>query len=109
MRMGCSPLRSHLCLLLHVIPNSNCDCGFLIESPKHFFLEYPLYAGERDLMKRKIELITDCVININIILFGCKDLSYKKNKKIFRSVQKFIKDTGRFGSDQHCDPGASLG
>ena len=70
LRMRCSPLKSHLCLLMHVIPEANCECGALIESPRHFFLECPFYTGSRNKMIRKIENVTDC--DINIILFGIK-------------------------------------
>ena len=101
MRMGCSPLRSHLCLLMHVIDNSNCDCGCEIESPRHYFLECPIHNGPRNFMIRSIENVTDC--NINTILFGNKKLSYLENKTIFKSVHKFIKDSRRFVTEN--DPG----
>ena len=94
MRMGCSPLRSHLCFLMHVIPDPSCECGALIESPKHYFMKCPLYTGSRDKMMRKIEQVTD--YNINIILFGNKELSYEENKLIFKSVHEYIKESGRF-------------
>ena len=44
-RMGCSLLNSHLSKILHVIEDPSCKCGFNIESPRHYFLECPIYAG----------------------------------------------------------------
>ena len=92
--MGCSNLNSHLTLMLHVKNDSSCRCGFNIESPKHYFLNCPLYAGPRQKLVNKISRLTDC--NINVILFGDKNLSLNENKAIFRSVHKFIKDSKRF-------------
>ena len=51
-RMGCSGLNSHLTLMLHVKNNSSCLCGFNIETPKHYFLNCPLYAGPRQKLLR---------------------------------------------------------
>ena len=80
LRMGCSPLKSHLCLIMHVIDDSTCECGALIESPRHYFLECPLYTGPRNLMIRSIEAVTDC--NINTILFGKRELNYSENMEV---------------------------
>ena len=61
---------------------------------KHYFLECPLYAGPRAELMEIINGITDC--NINILLFGDKELNFGQNSIIFQSVHKFIEETNRF-------------
>ena len=46
-RMGCSALNGHLSMLLHVKDNPKCECGFAVETPRHYFIDCPLYAGPR--------------------------------------------------------------
>ena len=92
--MGCSSLNAHLSLILHVKDDCRCACGHSVESPKHYFLECPLHAGPRADLMQTINEITDC--NINILLFGNKELNFEQNCIIFQSVHKFIKDTNRF-------------
>ena len=95
MRMGYCPLNSHLTLKMHVKIDSSCECGMNIETPKHFFLHCPLYAGPgRNIMVNRISNITYC--NINAILFGKSDLTFEENKKNFKFVHRFIKNSGRF-------------
>ena len=94
LRMGCSSLNSHLCLILHVKDNSGCVCGANLESPGHFFLHCPLYDGLRQSLIDSIERYTAC--NINIILFGDKNLPLGENISIFRAVHRFIKHSNRF-------------
>ena len=52
-RMSCSPLNFHLCLIMHFIPSPKCDCGADVESPRHC-LQCPLYTGFRNNMVFKI-------------------------------------------------------
>ena len=85
-----------MALRLHVINNSRCLCGSAIESPKHYFLECPIYAGPRQNLITTINNLTACNININILLFGDKELSYIQNLQIFEAVHKYIKETNRF-------------
>ena len=70
------------------------ECGQLIESPRHFFLECPRYAGIRNNMITSISEITDC--NINSILFGNINLDYSDNKIFFNlctSILKIVEDS----------------
>ena len=93
-RMGCSGINSHLCHFLHVIDSPECPCGFACESPAHFFLNCPLYAAHRINMINVITAITDC--NINIILFGDKNLDLLDNWIIFEAVHNFMEESNRF-------------
>ena len=93
-RMGCSNLNSHLSLIIHVKDSPACSCGFPVESPKHYFLDCPLYAWPRAELLRTICEITDC--NINILLFGDRTLNFEANKTIFQSAHNFIKESRRF-------------
>ena len=93
-RMGCSPLNSHMSIIMHIKDNPSCICGANIESPAHYFLQCPLYAGPRISLLENINRLTNC--NINIILFGDKNLTFKENKTIFKSVHNFIRDSRRF-------------
>ena len=94
LRMGCSSLNAHLCLILHVIDSPKCACGNNLESPGHFFLECPLYAGPRAKLVENVRNITDC--NINMLLFGKKNLNFIQKSLIFQSVHEFIKTSKRF-------------
>ena len=92
--MGCSRLNLHLCRFLHVTNNASCNCGFHLESPKHYFIDCPLFAVPRVDLRNSIENFT--AFNINTVLFGMKDLSIDQNKLICEAVHKFILETKRF-------------
>ena len=77
---------------MHVIDNPNCTCGNIIESPKHFFLKCPLYAGPRVNLIQEVSNITDCTVNK--LLFGDNNLSYDQNLIIVQAV--YFYDTKRF-------------
>ena len=94
LRMGCSSLNSHLCKMLHVIDNSDCACGALLESPSHYFLHCPFYNGPRQKLLNIIEWYTAC--NINVLLFGDKNLTLEENKIIFTAVHQYIRSINRF-------------
>ena len=86
LRMGCSLLNGHLSKILHVIDDPGCRCGFHIESPSHFFLNCPLYAGQRIILIQKITEVSVC--NINIIFFGNKNFNLIENEFIFQAVHE---------------------
>ena len=71
-----------------------CNCGFPVESPKHYFLNCPLFARPRAELIRSVNEITDC--NVNILLFGNKELNMEDNIKILKSVHNYMKETKRF-------------
>ena len=93
-RMGCSGLNSHLCLMLHVINDPSCDCGAEVESPKHYFLHCPRYIGPRIKLLNSLGRYT--AVNINILLFGNDELDLRTNKLIFKAVHLYIKESHRF-------------
>ena len=94
--MGCSGLNGHLFHFLHVIDDPCCRCGYNVEAPAHFFFDCPLYAVPRNNMLTDIGNITNGLVNINIILFGCKECTLEENKSIFDIVYTFIRTSKRF-------------
>ena len=96
-RMECSDLNKHL-LKLHVIDSSICEMCTLnqVESANHYFFDCPMFRVERCELFRKINSIINCNVSLDVILFGCDNLSDEKNTQILESVEKFIKDSGRF-------------
>ena len=95
-RLGCSLLKGHLFQNLHVIDDGQCNCGFEIESTKHFLLDCPLYNKERLEMNRTVSRVTN--ISVMNLLYGDPDLSINDNKIIFDAVHLFLKESGRFAS-----------
>ena len=93
-RMGCSALNSHLFHFLKVLDSPACMCGYHSETPAHFFLSCPIYAAYRDKMLRTLNNIT--VVNINILLFGNKELTLSDNKLIFDAIFLYLTETKRF-------------
>ena len=73
LRHQCSSLNADLSRI-HVINNYKCSCGASFEDAIHYFLECPLYLNERTLLSD----CDDININIEILLFGNDEYSYKK-------------------------------
>ena len=73
-----------------------CVCGHLFEDAIHFFLEYPLYQHDRTSLFNYFNNIVP--ISIEYILFGCNVISEELNILLFKSVQKFIRQTCRFNN-----------
>ena len=92
LRMKCSKLNYHL-FLLHVTDSPACPCGFDTEDANHYLLHCPLYLVERQAMWQSVSNVIN--IDVNILLFGSKDLDFKTNQLIFAAVHMFIKDTKR--------------
>ena len=92
LRMKCSKLNYHL-FLLHVTDSPACPCGFDTEDANHYLLHCPLYLVERQVMQQSVSNVIN--IDVNILLFGSKDLDFKTNQLIFTAVHKFINDTKR--------------
>ena len=93
-RVGCSNLNSDLCFNLRVKDNPFCSCGSFIENAHHFFIECPIW---HDLRLELISTISELTpLNLNIFLYGDRNLSLEQNMTIFHSVQRFIKNTMRF-------------
>ena len=61
-----------------------------------FFLECPLYQHDRTSLFNYFNNIVP--ISIEYILFGCNEISEELNTLLFKSVQKFIRQTCRFNN-----------
>ena len=104
-RLGLSPLRGQL-FKYNISDNPYCpSCWVCIETPKHFFLDCPLYTVERVSMLSSITLMQtlEPTVNqqfLNFVLFGsCADqmpTRYLRNKKIYRLVTIYMYRTKRF-------------
>jgi hypothetical protein len=62
----------------------------------HFFLECSLYQHDRTSLFNYSNNIVP--ISIEYILFGCNEISEELNTLLFKSVQKFIRQTCRFNN-----------
>ena len=94
MRLGCSNLNSDLHFNLHVINSPFCTCGDIIETPHHYLIECTKYQVERLQMEREVTAI--CPFDINSLLYGNDNLSYKENCLLFDAVHRFLENTKRF-------------
>ena len=85
---------------MHLIDNPTCDfCNNVNETVNHFLLECPNYRDSRNAMMLNVQNIIqdDIQITSNLLIHGEPDLlSYNQNITIFKAVQKFIIDSGRF-------------
>ena len=73
-----------------------CVCGHLFEDAINFFLECPFYQHDRTSLFNYFNNIVP--ISIEYILFGCNEISEELNTLLFKSVQKFIRQTCRFNN-----------
>ena len=116
MRLGFSHLRKQL-FNYHLIDSQFCEhveCLDILETPKHFLLECPLFIQPRRSMLRNITGLTFPGVNYNtvigllgdhlckILLEGSADLTLEENKLLFEIVFNYIDESGRFFSTQRC-------
>ena len=95
-RMHCSNLNAHL-FNLHVVDSPNCFCSFKNEDCYHYFFDCPMYNVERMHLFDEVQKL--CDVKLNTILYGNENLSLKDNIEIFRCVERFIMETGRFANN----------
>jgi hypothetical protein len=94
MRLNCSSLNSDLCSKMFVLPSPRCACGHGNEDASHFFRECPRYD---DIRPKFLQDLTQYgPFSIRTTLFGSNQLSDIENSGLFKVVQEFIKDSGRF-------------
>ena len=91
----------HLLIVLQKIKYGKYHCkysyiGHLFEDAIHFFLECPLYQHDITSLFNYFNNIVP--ISIEYILFGCNEISEELNTLLFKSVQKFIRQTCRFNN-----------
>ena len=92
MRMGCSPLRNDL-FKMNIIDRQDCDCGYPIENPKHYFFDCPHYAEERRIFQ---EIDVAFTHDVKTFLFGDATKTIRQNTKLFETICQYIKSTKRF-------------
>ena len=92
LRTNCSSLSADL-FDKNITDSSLCECGAR-ENAYHYFLECPKYTNLRPELISTIYQF--CNPSINVILTGSTTLPYDSNVSIFKSVQKYIRDTKRF-------------
>ena len=90
LRLGCSLLNSDL-YKNHLRDNDKCICG-APETAEHFLFECNIYAHQRNTTIYQIPF----QINTIILLSGCPLYDDAANVEIFKIVQRFIIESGRF-------------
>ena len=96
LRVGCSRLNSDLCVNLRVINDPSCLCGARSENSFHYFMECPLLNDLRLDLFDSISTITDCHIDLDLLLYGNTELNLLSNQLMFTEVHKFIQLSNRF-------------
>jgi hypothetical protein len=95
MRIQNSPLKAHLCNILHVIQSPLCPwgCG-TNEDPDHFFFKCHKYVTQRQtLMQDILPFLIDDVAHL---LYGIPNADHQVNLLVFTAVHKYIRDSERF-------------
>ena len=96
LRIGCSPLNSHLHNYLHVIDSPKCICPLgLDETTEHFLLHCPIYMTQRQDMFNALAGLGIVMIDEDLLLYGNPDLDLPTNHLIFQIVQTYITQTSR--------------
>ena len=91
LRLNCSNLNEHL-FSKNLTASKYCSCG-KVENTRHFLLECKKYTNIRE---RTVATLGRN-ITLNTLLYGNDSLQFHENENIFKVVQTFIIDTGRFG------------
>ncbi len=101
LRLGCSNLQADK-FLIGLVPNNICECNMNEpETANHYLLECGMNLVSKVKM---LDTITDILnstnkqiaLNIHLLLYGSKHLSYNENCSIFEAVQLFIMESKRF-------------
>ncbi|MCG7879943.1 MAG: reverse transcriptase domain-containing protein [Candidatus Thiodiazotropha endolucinida] len=93
LRNGCSNLKRDL-FNNHLANCPNCNCSEVIEDAEHFFFACSNFTRERVHFFHSTR--TFHPLNLNKVLFGDDSLSAQDNGLLFKAVQTYIKNTGRF-------------
>jgi len=93
-RLGCSALRAQL-YSMHIINDPTCNCGHHLEDAKHYFFRCPLYNKQRVVLLAAFRKFNLC-LEVNIALYGSKDITDMENMIFVHSVLDYIGDTERF-------------
>ena len=93
LRHNCSILNYDL-FRCNLVNNPSCECGNPCENVYHYFFDCPLYQTYRNNLFRDISFVD--IIELDVLLFGANIFSPDENDVIFRAVQRYIRDSGRF-------------
>lgn len=96
LRMNCSGLNAHL-FSLHVIDSPNCLYCHKVENTQHFFFDCPKFFVQRKSLKDIFNAVSQ--FSISVILHGDENLCFDLNEILFSAVHDYIKDSGRFKSE----------
>ena len=80
--------------LNHLIPGPMCTCKGGNENAPHFFFHCLNYV------KRRGNFVISIPLNLDILLYGADHFRNEENLSIFKAIQKYINDTGRFSQIQ---------
>ena len=92
LRLGISDLNYDL-LNRYLTTNSSCDCGERKETSEHYILHCPRFTHVR---QNTIFRLPANSLNITTLLQGDPSISNNMNSLIFKAVQDFITQSGRF-------------
>jgi hypothetical protein len=100
LRMRYSALKDDLCNRLHVMKDSICECGDLMENVEHYIWVCPLHEIARQTLRYNLEKVgfnlTTMLQDTEKILNGDNSLTRNQNLKIFEIFHSFIIATKRF-------------
>ena len=103
LRLGLSPLRSHKKRHNFLdTPSDMCLCQTEAETTEHFFMKCPFYNSKRLILAQSvIPLLTTNNLaflqnDVELYLYGHKELSDDDNKNIILQTINFIKSSNRF-------------
>lgn len=89
-RNGCSNLNNDL-FNNYLKDNNICQCGNGIEDAEHYFFKCPRFYEQRLTMFRETRQFHP--LSVSTLLIGKKDSCETDNIKLFKSVQKYIRDS----------------
>ena len=94
LRNGCSALRSDL-FHANLVQNCQYTCGMGPETAKHYLLECARFRIPRVALMGGLERL-NVQASLPLLLCGSENMDSHTNTEVFKLVQTFIKDSGRF-------------
>ena len=103
LRLGLSELKSHKKRHNFLdTPNDICSCNQASADTFHYLLRCGLFAPQRDRLLTYVQIIlnkynlVNLLDNVDVFLYGHRNISIDDNKNILLATMKFINETGRF-------------
>ena len=106
LNLGLSHLKAHL-FTYNLIPSPICGCGIEAETTEHYIIRCPTFGVARiEMYHTMIGILGNNLLAtlrkdsdiVNLFLYGHNDLSYDKNRLIFKMAQTYINASERFSS-----------